>query len=139
MLAHPLNLFCKTILVIIGHVIVLKWRLERRLVITLETNESSSAIVIIDLSDDEVIEYCESFRSTSHYPLSANLSDNEHENSDVSERTNDPQNSSCSSDEEGVDNAQGDVNIQVNAPNAQEKLSFFAYGLGLPRKKSWRI
>ena len=81
------------------------------------TNESSSAIVIIDSSDDEVIEDRESFGSTSHYPPSASLSDNEHENSNVSERTND-QSSSCSSDEEGIDNAQGDVNIRVNAPNA---------------------
>ena len=127
MLAHPLNLLSEIILVIYksrDHIKMVTQKkisdYARKPVSKVGSNESSSAIVIIDSSDDEVIEDCESFGSTSYYPPSASLCDNEHENSDVSERTND-QSSSCSSDEEGIDNVQGDVNIQVNAselPNA---------------------
>ena len=74
---------------------------------------SSSTIVIIDLSDgiddDKVIEDYESFGSTSYYPPSVSLRDNKrkNENPDASERTNN-QSSSCSNDEEGIDNAEGD-------------------------------
>ena len=121
MLAHPLNLFCEIILVIYRSRDHIKMATQKKIsdyarkpVSKVGSNESSSAIVIIDSSDDEVIEDCESFGSTSYYPPSASLCDNEHENSYVSERTNN-QSSSCSSDEESIDNAQEDVNIQVNA------------------------
>ena len=128
MLAHPFNLFCEMILIIYvywSHDSI-KIATQKKIsddalkpVSKVGSYASSSAIVVIDWSDgivdDEVIQDYESFGSISYYPPLASLCDNERENEnpDAGEHTNN-QSSSCNSDEEGIDNAEGDVNIQVN-------------------------
>ena len=78
------------------------------------SNTSSSAIVIIDSSDGIDDEDYDSSGSTSYPPLVSLCDEPENENRDASEaneRSNN-QSSSCSSDEESMDDVERDVNIQ---------------------------
>lgn len=75
------------------------------------SNASSSAIVIesSDGTDEEVIEDDENFGDTSHSLPVTSLHENSANN--VNECTN---NQSSSSDEENIDNVEGDVNINMS-------------------------